>query len=142
MKWSHMALVALTVITFTVNAADESTKVTPLEAYKTRTYFPLLLCHLSYEAGPITEPMPEGTPKDVFACIKDAKAEEIITFKKILKTLNPKAQQVFKDIHVAFIMALDGILPGDDELQINYDRRQNALKDKLNEAWVRFDVEQ
>jgi hypothetical protein len=54
----------------------------------------------------------------------------------------PKAQETLKSYHVAFVTALGGISPGIDERRVSYEQRQQALKDKVTEAWARFEVEQ
>lgn len=46
-----------------------------------------------------------------------------------------------KSCNVTFASALEGIAPGVDEREINYKWRQEALDDKLKEAWARFEVE-
>jgi hypothetical protein len=53
-----------------------------------------------------------------------------------------KAQEALKSYHVAFITALEGVTPGREERKLSYEQRQQALEDKLTEAWARFEVEQ
>ncbi len=80
---------------------------------------------------------------DYVGCIKDMKALAKENLDKALRKVNKsKTQEALKSYHVAFITALEGIRPGSDELKINYEQRQQALQDKLTEAWARVEVEQ
>lgn len=56
---------------------------------------------------------------------------------------NVKAQEALKAYHVAFILALDGILLIIDppEEFVIYEQRQQKLRDKVAEAWEYFQIE-
>lgn len=60
----------------------------------------------------------------------------------MLTVKKEKAREALKSYHVAFITALEGIVPGFDEMKIAYQQRQQALSDKVTEAWSRFQIEE
>jgi hypothetical protein len=80
---------------------------------------------------------------DYVTCITDREAEARAYLAQTLRTVTkPKAREALKEYHVAFITALRGILPGMQELRIDYDRRQLVLKGKLDEMLLRFQMEE
>jgi hypothetical protein len=63
---------------------------------------------------------------------KKEEASSKVNFTAALHALKkPKAQEALKAYHVAFMTALKGIAPGADK----------SLKDKVTEAWTRFEIE-
>jgi serine/threonine-protein kinase RIO1 len=80
---------------------------------------------------------------DYAGCIKKGKEAAKVSLDKALRTIRkPKAQEALKSYHIAFVTALQGINPGSNERRMDYERRQQMLKDKAAEAWARFEVEQ
>lgn len=119
-------------------AAEGPDKSTPVERYHGHTSVSLFLCKVTQSAALVT-----GDTQKSVSCIKDAKAEAKQNFDKALRTLRkPKARDALKSYHVAYVTALEGMALGFEERKISYEQRQQALEDKLTEAWARFEVEQ
>lgn len=141
----QLALAAALLLPTLVSAADQ------LKAYKGSTELGLIDCRgtflLAQAKGKytaVTGQMADTTAdSDVGQCIERhaAKSKEKLT--SALDTLKTDdAKKALKAYHVAFVSALRGIDPGSAERQISYDQRQQALRDKVNEAWAAFEVEQ
>jgi hypothetical protein len=125
--------------------AQEPDKRTPLEKYQGQTAFALLMCPTALRIANASAEMGKepGEHGDWRKCQIDQRAEAKRMLDAALKGVRkPAAHAALKTHYVAFIAALDGITPARDELKISYQARQAALKDKLNEAWARFEVEQ
>jgi hypothetical protein len=85
---------------------------------------------------------PQDDRSDVQGCIGKGKKEAKTSFNKALRTIRkPAAKEALKNYHVAFVTALEGILPGTKEPSFVYEQRQQALKSKLAEAWAKFELE-
>lgn len=125
--------------------AQEPDKRTPLEKYHGQTHFAMTVCPsalniANLNAGMDKEPGEHG---DWRKCQRDQRSEAKRMLDAALKTVRkPAAQAALKSHYVAFVAALDGITPTVDERKITYQARQASLKDKVNEAWARFEVEQ
>lgn len=86
------------------------------------------------------DPGPDG---DYRTCIDSGKKSSKADLAAALKSMKkPKAQEALKTFHVAFIAAIEGIVPGPVEKKTNYEQRRQSLSGKLTEAWARFEVEQ
>lgn len=124
---------------------EEVDNRTPLEKYKGDTYFARIMCSLKLRTALLKQGAGETDVEsiDYEKCITkgktDAKKSLDITLTTIKKS---RAKEALKSYHVAFIAALEGIRPGLNERKINYEQRQQALEDKMTEAWARFEVEQ
>lgn len=80
---------------------------------------------------------------DVGQCIEGNSSKAKDKLASALESLKTEdAKKALKAYHVAFVTALRGIDPGSAERQISYDQRQQALRDKVNEAWAAFELEQ
>lgn len=85
---------------------------------------------------------PKAASTDYRACVAEKKIEVKENLRSALNGVKaPAAKEALKSFHVAFITAIDGIVPGMDERKFAYDTRQQTLSDKMNETWARFEVE-
>lgn len=139
-----IALAVLMGISFFVNA-EEPDNTNSAEKYYGYTGAAVTLCQLTFMSAQSMAAMgkPQDEKSDYVGCIKEKKAEAKAYFITAVRAVKkPKAQEALKSYQVAAIAALDGIRPGVEEIRLDYDRRQQVLKDKLDEAWTRFEIEQ
>lgn len=124
-------------------AADEPDKRNPLDRYHGDSQYYLMMCKLSLTIAISSNALGETNKDgDYKGCINKGKETVKKSLSAALRTVkNPKAKEALKSYHVAFATALDGINPGSDERKINYEQRQQALEEKVTEAWARFEVE-
>ena len=104
-----------------------------------------MLCPVRYKLaeGRAERGIEQDHESNYQACIAEGKATARSSLDKALRAVKKsKARDALKSYDVAFVAALEGIRPGADERNINYERRQQSLRDKVNEAWARFEVEQ
>lgn len=144
-KVTHIVFAALMATASAVSAAEAPDNRTPLERYRGGTQFYLLSCSLSFKLATLKAEgdQSQDEKNDYAGCITKGKTVSKSNLGKALRTVKkPKAQEALKTYHVAFVSALEGIFPGTDERRISYEQRQQALKDKVTEAWARFEVEQ
>lgn len=141
----QLALAAALLIPTLVSAADE------LKAYKGSTELGLIDCRSTFllaqakgKYAAVTGRAADTTvDSDVGQCIERhtvKSKEKLVPALDTLKT--DDAKKTLKAYHVAFVTALRGIDPGSAERQLSYDQRQQALRDKVNEAWAAFELEQ
>ena len=145
MKSLTTILAVILIVMSSLATAEEPDKITPLEHYKEACKFYLIECNLFLNSARLKaesgKAQDEGS--DYAGCIEHKKATAKKNLVEALRTLKKsKAQESLKSYHVAFVTALEGIRPGYDERKISYEQRQLALKEKLTEAWARFEVEQ
>lgn len=123
---------------------------TPIEVYRGDTSFELMQCTLKYKLAAANARLSDagGTPaaggedSDFAGCIRSGERSARSSFDKAFGTLRkPQAREALKAYHVAFVTALKGIAPGMDERRLSYEQRQQALQDKVTEAWARFELE-
>lgn len=136
------AIVAFVVTLATsVAAAGPGDSKTPADNYRTVTQVLLARCSLMHRViadGLVSASDERGNYAD---CISKGVIESKATLQPALATLKTEsAKEALKAYHVAFITALEGINPGLDERRISYEQRQQALSDKVTEAWTRFDI--
>ena|SRR5450755_2056588 len=82
---------------------------------------------------------PLGTPD----CIEKAKADALGSYKRLADTIKKqKAADALKEVHIAFVTALESIPQPFGESDAAYVSRQQALLDKLTSAWARYELEQ
>jgi hypothetical protein len=139
-----LASTSLVLALQTAFAAGEPDKRTPLDRYQGDTQYPLLMCKLTLRlALAKTEGgVQQDDKSDYSGCIAKGKETAKASLDKALRTVKKvKAQEALKSYHVAFVGALEGIRPGNDERKINYEQRQQALEGKVTEAWARFEIE-
>lgn len=140
-----IVLAVLPVVT-PAHAADDA-----LKSYRGSTEFGLMNCRGTFLLAQAKGKYAAATGRaadtdadsDIGQCIERnaAKAKEKLA--PALDTLKTEdAKKALKAYHVAFVTALRGIDPGSAERQISYDQRQQALRDKVNEAWAAFEIEQ
>jgi predicted outer membrane protein len=101
-------------------------------------------CQLEFETARLeTRTSSAGASTDYRTCIKNTRAEYVEHFRAVSQNVtNPAARSALADAHVAFIAALEGIPAGPNERRDAYANRQQALLDKLNGAWARFEISQ
>jgi hypothetical protein len=151
MKLAYALLVPLFAVALNAAAAEEPDKRPPIDKYYGKTQSQLAMCQMgfrtaTYQAELIalggTVPESASGGGDFRGCISKGKAEARADLDKALRTVKKaKAQEALKAYHVAFVTALEGIVPGSDERRINYEQRQQSLDGKVTEAWARFEVE-
>ncbi|MDM4767277.1 hypothetical protein [Pelomonas sp. SE-A7] len=147
MKISRIAAGAIAaLVTFAATGAETAEPDTrsPLDRYQGDSQFSMLMCSMTVKMAATTGSGPStGDEKtDYVACVSKGKATAKANFESALKTLKkPKAREALKSYHVALVAALEGIKPGTDERKISYEQRQQALEQKMTEAWARFEIE-
>lgn len=117
------------------NDADrtESMAIAAAGPIKASTELVLSFCDLKYTTS---------MDGDLLRCISDGKASLKQSYEKTLKSLKkPAAKAALKEYYITAISTLIGIKPQDDERKINYEKRQGDNKNKLDEMWTRFEVE-
>lgn len=93
----------------------------------------LSLCRLDYESQQIG---------DLSRCTMEGKTSFKKAYEKELKSVKkPASKAALKEYYIAAVSALQGIEPQADERKINYEKRQGDNKNKLDEMWTRFEVE-
>ena len=145
MKRISLAIALTLVVVSSANAAAESDKGSALERYQVHTEGFLMLCPVRFQLaeGRAERGMEQDQESNYQGCIAEGKATARSNLDKALRAeKKSKARDALKSYHVAFVAALEGIRPGVGERSINYDRRQQIFRDKVNEAWARFEVEQ
>lgn len=116
---------------------------TPLEKYQEGTNYALLACGLTFKIAQAQAELGKATEDgDYRACITQNVEQAKKNLTPALRTVRkPAAQAALKAHYVAFATALRGIDPGVNERKISYEQRQQALSDKVTEAWEKFEVE-
>jgi hypothetical protein len=145
--WIVKILLALLVsLSLFASAAEPPDNRNPLDKYRGDTQFSLLMCAISFKIARLRAEAgsQENDDKgDYRGCIAKGRATAKVDLAGALRFVKKaKAQDALKTYHVAFMTALEGIDPGSDERRISYAQRQQALSDKVNEAWARFEIEQ
>ncbi len=94
----------------------------------------LMTCNLYYTAPK------EG---DFQRCLLDGKLALKQSYEKYLKSVKkPAARAALKEYYITALSTLNGIAPQAEERKINYEKRQGDNKNKLDEMWTRFEVEE
>lgn len=140
----YLTILAIALFSSTGSAQNEP-KVTPIADYQSHTELNLYECKLSVELAILQSQVGKKQDEqyDYNKCIERVKVSSKTYLVKALKTVHKaKATDALKSYQVAFITALVGIAPGDAETKWSYEARQQSLKDKLTEAWARFEIEQ
>jgi hypothetical protein len=121
---------------FTAPAISETDNRTPETKYEAIVSYSSVMCNFAFIGDNA-----EGT-NNLRNCIDTGKIE----IKKEYDNLSSKvkkssAKAALKEHYIASIAALQGIRPQSEERRINYDKRQGDAKNRLDELWVRFQVE-
>lgn len=118
---------------------EQPEKKDPISEYSQQAYFHMEMSGMKYKMASI-----KGSGWDeYFSSISKIKAEMKDLYNKAIpKVKKAKAREALKAHYVAFITALDGINSKGGESEFGYAHRQEMLKDKLTEAWTRFEVEE
>lgn len=126
----------LAVSLLTAAAQTKPDTRTPVQRYRGATQYALIDCGLdlwrSNAAGAGTSGLSE--------CIDKHAASSKVALQAATETVSPAAGQALREYHVIFLTALRGLEPNADERKISYEQRQASLKDRLNEAWARFEI--
>lgn len=124
-------------------AAGQAT--TPLDEYRSTVAGSQMLCELTLYNRQLNVQIgaPQDEKSDVGACIVKETVEAKRRLDVALKTLKkPAAREALKNVHVAYVTAIEGVHPSNGERKVQYEARQASLRDKVTAAWARFDVEQ
>jgi flagellar basal body-associated protein FliL len=121
-------------------ATEEPDNRPPIERYHGDTSFALAMCKELFKTAILTR---QKSDLETFTNrLSDEKTKSKESLAKALETVkNAKAKEALKTYHVAVMSALASIFSGLDERKINYEQRQQALEDKVTEAWERFEIE-
>lgn len=138
--------ILLWINTFAIAGVSEEdyAKYPPLKKYKIETDYKYAFCKITFNiaASKSNLGLTQDNESDFITCFEDAKKSTKLLLNKSLKTVKTaSAKTALKNYHVTFLVALDGIYPGKDEIKIDYARRQQALNDKMQEAWAKFEVD-
>jgi hypothetical protein len=121
-----LAVVAGTLIAVGGQGVAEELDKSPLQLYVRHITFSQYVCSRS----------------DYTGCIEENEKELKKKYRAALPTVRgARAKDALKEHYIVALTALRGIRPGVGERKIDYDRRQQTLKDKVSEAWARFEVE-
>lgn len=117
------------------------------EQYRIGLSVELRLCEYAFTREQLQiEAASYGVPPEKLAdfegCVSGARSKELAMFKKNAPLFRGTSRQALNATHAAFVAALEGMRPGDDERKITYAARQQALRDRLTEALARFEAEQ
>lgn len=122
----------------------------PLNQSNMEIYGALLSCELTFisqqacaqlqQAGGTLPPTCAAV--DLGKCISDGKAKAKKAYEKTLKLVTkPAARAALKEYYIVGISAIQGVEPQSEERKMNYEKRQGDNKNKLDEMWTRFEVE-
>ncbi len=146
-----MNKIIILAIFFCISAmATEKDIRTPLEAFYGDTQFALIECGISFRLFQVRSKLNENgageandPDSDYLGCIdKNLKKTALIYRRAAKKVINkPKAAGALKSYYAAWISALHGISPGDDETKLTYAARQTAAQNRLIELWAAVGIE-
>lgn len=120
-------------------------KRNPLDEFYGTSGFHLITCKLEtnialmkVQSGEITEAI-----TTISACQKKARDEVKSLFPKANKFLakKPGAQKALKDYYSAWMSAISGIMPGTEEQQSVYTKRQDDNSRNVNDMWNKVEIE-
>lgn len=145
--WKAIALLAALCV---FSAGAQEPGAPPMEAYRTNTQFGMLMCKVAVvgalaaaraqEAG--VQPSGDPPAPNWRACIQKQTAEALGYLKAAsAKTKKAAVREALKSHYAAWSAAMRGLEPALSERKIDYDRRQAAATDRLNEAWAKVEVE-
>jgi hypothetical protein len=101
----------------------------------------LALRELVASGAPPPANLPQGM-RTFAECADEWKLKARKDYGPALKALRTaRAQSALKNVHVAFVSALEGLAPEQDELRVLYAQRQANLTSALRDAWTRLDLE-
>lgn len=120
-------------------AADSKTSVAD---FKILADHHIDLCRHSIKTSLLYQPSGVSVVADLALCRKDAEPALKDAFQSAVTTVKkPAANSAFKSYYAAWVAALRGLTPGSDEAKIAYHQRQEAAKVRLDELWVKFEIE-
>ena len=123
----------------------------PLEAYRGATQFHIEMCQMAAQVFVLEANAHKGKPAsfspsehgDYAACINEGEIKSKKLYQTASDTLESQAaKDALKSYHIAFSTTLKGVPAGRNESQQAWETRLQGLKDKMNEAWVAFELEQ
>jgi hypothetical protein len=124
----------------------------PIDVYKSTSDFSLQMCSAKFLLSQtLAESVRLGaslTPEqindaDYKSCIQSSKVGLRKAFDVAFKSVRkPAGKGALKKFHLAVVSALEGINPGQSELKIVYDQRQQNLSTRQADAWAEFELEQ
>lgn len=80
--------------------------------------------------------------KSSYECISDERITIKKAYEAVINTLEKNAAKTaLKEHYIGAVSALQGIQFHDDERKMNYERRQSDNKVKVDELWLRFEIE-
>ena len=80
--------------------------------------------------------------KRSYECISDGKISIKKAYEAVIYTIEKTAAKTaLKEHYIGAVSALQGIQFHDDERKINYEKRQSDNKVKVDELWLRFEIE-
>lgn len=86
----------------------------------------------------------EEPPMSMKACVEQASEAAKLDYRNMVKFLpkgKKEAAEALKNYHVKVLLTIQGAEPQSGERMIDYERRFNALKKDMEEAYIRFDLE-
>jgi hypothetical protein len=90
-------------------------------------------------AGYVPDPKQKD---DVPNCLRDGRRDVKVAYDAAAQSQRkPAARDALKGVQVAFLAAMDGLMPDPEERRTAYFSRQGHLKARITEAWARFEVE-
>lgn len=116
--------------------------ISPIQRYLGSNNYALISCRLKFDMAMLSGG--ESELEEFTNCCLVSKSISKENLKKALETVdNVKAQEALKNYHVAVMCALKGISAGGDPLTMKPEQcqYQQALEDKVTEAWERFEIE-
>jgi hypothetical protein len=123
--------------------AAEQTQ-TPVEEFRQLTLKQSFTCQSTQRIAELNSQLGKaGSANALQDCIDSSKALAKTSFAPALKTVskNKAAVALLKDYYAAWLTAMDGIVPGAGERNIDYTQRQQAAEGNYKAIWSRFAVE-
>lgn len=138
MKKSTLA-VALLVATFIGPALAEKDTRTPVEAYNGEVQFALVMCPMKLEIASMGNESEDGNWQ---GCIADAKKKIKIGYDAAMKSIKKTAaRSALKEHYITASSAVSSMEPESGESRMSYKMRQAQNKNRVNERWARFELE-
>lgn len=143
LKFTSGALLLLSFTTFAGSNLNQKT----IDTYRKDTQASISLCGINYQTFLLKKRL---SPNDVSTeradfdtCVDKAKSSAKTSYNKLSKSLKSKdAKSALKSYQIAYMTAIDGVAAGIGEAEIDYASRQQSLKEKMDQAWSSFELEE
>ena len=112
----------------------------PVDVYRNSTQQELARCSEAFRRSMRRMWLTRSTP-DYQSCIQRAQAEANAKLAMAAQVVRKAdAQRALIAYHAAFLAAIGGIVPHNDEMSEGYEQRQSVLLHVMSHAWSRYEL--